>query len=226
MKIVKWSFRSGYSTLEYTLLMPIIFICIFICIVVFLILYQKAIVQNMADDVAQSLSRQWGYKPLPVDEIDTGVYKKDTYESREVYWNLKILFSKKKEQTAKEYIEKNIKDVGLLKPYAPDNGSGNSLESNLIVEVDIKPGLPAVLNVDIQAAYEMPMKNLLKLIGVREFLVIEGHARSLVYDPKDMINTTDYVYQLIRATDLYQNFIKKIEPLKKNLDKLLKEQED
>ena len=55
---------------------------VFICIVVFLILYQKAIIQNMAEDVTQSLSRQWGYKPLPVDEINSGVYKRETYESR------------------------------------------------------------------------------------------------------------------------------------------------
>lgn len=225
MKTGKRLLRSGNSTLEYTILMSIVFICVFICIVIFLILYQKALVQNMAEDVAQSLSRQWGYKPLPIDEVNSGVYKKDTYESREVYWNLKILFSRKKEEVAKEYIEKNLKGIGLLKPYIPENDSDNDIKSNTIVDVDIKPGLPAILNVDIKVAYEMPMKNLFRLIGIREFLVIEGYARSLVYDPKDMINTTDYIYQLIRATDLYQNFMKKIEPLKKNLDKLLNGQE-
>lgn len=225
MKTVKKPFISGQSTLEYALLVPIIFICVFLCIVIFLILYQKAIVQNLAEETAQSLSRQWGYKPLPVDEINTGVYKRETYESREVYWNLKLLFSKKKEEAAKEYIEKNIKNVGFLKPYVPKKTSANNTESNLIVDVDIKPGLPAVLNVEIKAAYQIPMKNLMRLIGIGDCLVIEGYARSLVYDPKDMINTTDYVYQLIRATDLYQNFIKKIEPLKKNIDMILKEEE-
>jgi hypothetical protein len=222
MKTEKRRFISGHSTLEYTLLLPIVFICVFICIVVFLILYQKAIIQNMAEDVTQSLSRQWGYKPLPVDEINSGVYKRETYESREVYWNLKLLFSKSKEDAAKEYIEEHIKDVGFLKPYVPKEGSGNT-EPNLVVDVDVKPGLPAVLNVKIKAAYQMPMYNLFKLIGIKDCLIIEGHAQSLVYDPKEMINTTDYIYQLIRATDLYQNFIKKIEPLKKNLEKLIKE---
>lgn len=225
MKTVKKPLSGGHSTLEYALLMPIIFICVFMCIVIFLILYQKSLVQNMAEEAAQSLSRQWGYKPLPVDEINSGVYKRETYESREVYWNLKLLFSKKKEEAAKAYIEKNIKDVGFLKPYVSEKGSAKNTDPNLIVAVDIKPGLPAVLNVEIKAAYQMPVKNLMRLVGIGDRLVIEGKARSLVYDTKDMINTTDYVYQLIRATDLYQNFIKKIEPLKKNLDKILKEEE-
>ncbi len=223
MKTVMKTSRSGHSTLEYTLLMPIIFICVLMCIVIFLIQYQKAIVQNIAEETVQSLSRQWGYKPLPVDEISSGVYKRETYESREVYWNLKLLFSKKKEEAAKEYIEKNIKNVGFLKPYVPKKTSSNNTEPNLIVDVNIKPGLPAVLNVEIEAVYQMPMKNLMRLIGIGDCLVIKGYARSLVYDPKDMINTTDYVYQLIRSTDLYQNFIKKIEPLKKNLDKIIEE---
>lgn len=56
MKTFMKSPISGHSTLEYALLMPIIFICIFICIIVFLILYQKAIVQNIAEEAAQSLS--------------------------------------------------------------------------------------------------------------------------------------------------------------------------
>lgn len=225
MIINKSLWKSGHSTLEYTLLIPIVLICVFICMVAFLILYQKALVQNMAEDAAQSLSRQWGYKPLPVDEISSGVYKRETYESREVYWNLKLLFGKKKEEAAIEYIEKNIEDLGLLKPYIPEKNSGKSID-NLIVNVDIKPGLPAVLYVDIKAVYHMPMQNLMQLIGFGKCLIIEGHAQSLVYDPKDMINTTDYVYQLIRTTDIYQSFMKKIEPLKKNLDKLIKGQVD
>lgn len=221
----KSPWKSGHSTLEYTLLMPIILICVFICIVAFLILYQKALVQYIAEDAAQSLSRQWGYKPLPVDEINSGVYKRETYESREVYWNLKLLFGADKEKAAIEYLEKNIKDIGFLKLYVPEENSGKSID-NLIVNVDIKPGIPAVLYVDIKAIYHMPMQNLFKLIGFGECLIVEGRAQSLVYDPKDMINTTDYVHQLVRSTDTYQKFMKKIEPLKKNLDKLLKGQVD
>jgi len=224
MKVFAKPSTSGHSTLEYALLMPIIFICVFVCIIVFMILYQKAIIQNIAEETAQSLSRQWGYSPLPVEEISSGVYKRETYESREVYWNLKLLFSEKKKKDAKEYIEKSIKNVGFLKPYNSQAFGDNSIPDTT-VNVDIKPGLPAVLNVEIKAAYKMPAKNLMNLIGIGDCLIIKGYARTLIYDPKDMINTTDYVYQLIRSTDFYQDFIKRIEPIKKNLDRILKEQE-
>jgi len=224
MKVSVKSSISGHSTLEYALLMPIIFICVFACIVVFLILYQKAIVQNIAEEAAQSMSRQWGYNPLPVEELNSGVYKRETYENREVYWNLKLLFSEKKKQDAREYIEKNIKGAGLLKPYNSQVTANNTVPDTT-VNVEITPGLPAVLTIEIKAAYMMPAKNLLRLIGIGDCLIIKANARSLIFDPKDMINTTDYVYQLLRSTDLYQDFIKKIEPLKKNLDRILKEQE-
>lgn len=224
MKVIAKKSISGHSTLEYALLMPIIFICVFACIIVFLILHQKAIIQNIAEEAAQSLSRQWGYNPLPVEEIHSGVYKRETYDNREIYWNLKLLFSEKKKKDAREHIEKNIKNVGLLKPYSSKVSSDNAVPDTT-VNVDIKPGLPAVLNIEIKAAYIMPAKYLMKLIGIGDCLIIKANARSLIFDPKDMINTTDYVYQLIRSTDLYQDFIEKIEPLKKNLDRILKEQE-
>lgn len=150
------------------------------------------------------------------------MYKRQTYESRETYWNLKLFFSRRKKNDAKEYIENRIKDVGFLKPYSPDT-SADGNKPDTTIDVNIIPGLPAVLNVEIKVAYQMPVKNLMRLIGIGDCLVIEGYARSLIYDPKDMINTTDYVYQLIRATDLYENFMKKIEPLKKQLDKIVKE---
>ncbi|NLX63178.1 MAG: pilus assembly protein [Clostridiaceae bacterium] len=222
MKIFRKPSTSGHSTLEYALLMPIIFICVFVCIIVFLILYQKAIIQNIAEEAAQSLSRQWGYNPLPMEEINSGVYKRETYDSREIYWNLKLLFSEKKKKDAREHIEKSIRNVGLLKPYNSQVSGDNAIPATT-VNVDIKPGLPAVLNIEIKAAYMMPAKNLMKLIGIGDCLILKANARSLIFDPKDMINTTDYVYQLISSTDLYRKFIKKIEPLKKNLDRILKE---
>ena len=108
MKTVLRPSIRGHSTLEYAVLMPIVLICVFICIEIFLIQYQKSVVQNIAEEAAQSLSRQWGYKPLPVDEISSGVYKRETYESMEVD-ELKLLFSKKGGSCQGIYREKHKK---------------------------------------------------------------------------------------------------------------------
>lgn len=219
MKNRKKDWEKGNTLLEYAILLPVIFACVVLCIYIFIIFYQKTLIQNIAEDTAQSISRQWGYKPLPTEEMTTGVYKKETYESREVYWHLKLLGNKKKESTAIVHIKDNTKNIGLLKPYINDKGQVSEPE----VIVDFKAGFPSVLHVNIRTMYNTPAKGLLKLIGFKEYLVIEGKAQALVYDPKDMINTTDYAYQIIRETKIYKKFIEKIKPLKANLDKFLKE---
>lgn len=203
--------NKGSYTLEYAILIPIIFVCVFVCILLFLILYQKTLIQNLAEETVQSISRQWGYKPLPTDQLTTGVYKRDTYESREVYWHLKLWNSKKKEEQAESQILMAIDNLGVLKPHI----------SKPKVDVIFKPGIPSEVVVKIQVAYQVPGISLIKLIDEVDYLIIAGEARSAVYDSKDMINTSDYVYQIIRETKFYQDIMAKIETLKGNLSKII-----
>ena len=183
----KNNWNKGSSTVECAILMPIILACVLLCIFIFMILYEKTLLQNYAEDVAMSLSRQWGYKPLPVDELETGVYKKETYEDREIYWQLKLLGNNKKELAAYEYIRDNTKTTGILKPYKDRTGKEVQNE----ISVDFTPGIPSTIQITIIAKYSTPAKPLLSLIGMNDYLIIEAKAKSTVYDPKDMINTTD-----------------------------------
>lgn len=220
--------EKGSTTLEYAILMPVVFACVLLAVYVFLILHQKALIQNLSEEAAQSLSRQWGYKPIPVDELESGAYKRSTYESREIYWHLKLWDKGSKQTNAQEYFNKKVKTTGLLKLYKPDYNKGKnmpklSFDPDKPVYVEFKPGFPSTLIVKIKAAYTIPGAGILKLVGLGEYIVIEGNAQSQVYDAKDMINTTDYVVQIIRETKIYQEFIKKIEPLKENIDKFIKE---
>ncbi len=226
--------EAGNATLEYTLLLPVIFVCILAVILVFLVLYQKALIQNLAEDAAQSLSRQWGYKPIPVNEMETGVYQKKTYETREIYWHLKLWINNDKEAAAEKYLMEKVMGSGLLKPYKPSEASGQRKDSQSTIQgvsqhktpqappdptvvVNYTPGLPSTLTVEIQVTYKLPG---LKLIGL-EYVPIKGYAQAFIYDSKDMINTTDYVIQLLRGTSAYQNFAEKLSSLKKNLKKLV-----
>ncbi len=201
----------GSYTLEYAILIPIIFACVFICILISLVFYQKTLIQNIAEEMAQSISRQWGYKPLPTEELTSGVYKRDTYESREVYWHLKLWNNRKKEEHAESQILMALDNLGILKLYSSDQN----------VDVIFKPGIPSEVVVKIQVAYSIPGLGLIKLIDNADYLIIEGEARSAVYDSKDMINTSDYVYQIIRETKFYQEIMAKIEALKTNLNKII-----
>lgn len=218
VKMKRW--ETGNATLEYALILPVVFVSILAVIVVFFVLYQKALIQNLAEDAAQSLSRQWGYQPLPMEELDTGVYQKATYETREIYWHIKLWNNDDKEAAAEEYLKEKVMSSSALKLYNPEEASKKgSDDQEPSVAVSYTPGLPSTLTVEIKAAYRVPG---LKFIGLGDYVVIKGYGRAFIYDSKDMINTTDYVIQLIRGTKTFQLFNEKLSPLRENLDKILK----
>ena len=214
---------KGLATIEYAILIPLLLACVFVAIDVYIILYQRALIQNLAEECAQSLSMQWGYYPLPVDEIQTGVYQKDTYESREVYWQIKLWKNSDKERTAEEYIKQKAVGLNFLKPYQGSTGNQTnaSNDSKPEVKVKYKAGLPSTLNVSIKASYLLPGAGLMKTIGLGELLTIEGNATANVFDSKDMINNTDYVIQLLMGTNIYKTFTEKLSPIKEYIDKLM-----
>ncbi len=221
------SSKKGMATLEYALLLPLILACIFVAIDVFLIFYQKTILQTFAENMAQSLARQWGYKPLPLEEAKTGVYKKSAYESREVYWHLKLWENNGKETAAENYIKSEAMKSHFLKAYEPTDGSKNGNRKKALepeVNVTYKVGFPSSLKVSIKSSFYLPGAGLMRAIGLGELLIIEGNATAHVYDPKDMINNTDYVLQLLKGTTFYQKFIEKIAPLKQNIEKFIKKE--
>jgi hypothetical protein len=210
---------TGSSTVECAILIPVILASVLLCVFIFIILYEKTLLQSYADEMAMSLAREWGYKALPVDELESGVYKKETYENREIYWHLKLWENSQKELTAFGYIKDNAKSTGILKPYKDHTGKEEEKE----IIVDFRPGIPSVIHITITGKYTTPAEPLLKLIGLNDYLILEAKAKSNVYDTKDMINTTDYVYQLVRETETFKKFTEKIKPLKEKLDDLVKE---
>lgn len=217
---------GGLTTLEYAILLPVIMACVLVAIDVYLVLYQRSVIQNLAEDSAQSLAMQWGYDPLPVNEMKTGVYQKATYESREVYWHLKLWRNDEKEAAAEQTIQAEAARLNLLKPYEPLNPSPSATTNTSgdpEVDVAFVPGFPSTVHVKIKATFYLPGAGLLKTIGLGGLLSIEGNAQTQVYDAKDMINNTDYVLQLLMNTGIYQKFMEKLTPLKENLDKLIKE---
>lgn len=209
-KALKASEKSGSTTLEYAIILPVVFAVVLAAIMVFLLLYQKALVQNLAEAAAESLSRQWSYTEITAGEISTGVYKRETYDEREIYWNIGFWDNGRKEDFAEEYIKEKVTGMGVLK-------AGN--RSGPEVRVEYRAGIPAVLTVKIKGTYRMPGAGLMKTIGLSDALTIEGAAEAFVFDSKDIINTADYAFQILQQTKTYQKFTEKISPLRENIEK-------
>lgn len=210
---------KGSSTIEVAIIMPVIFALIFASIVVFLILYQKALIQSLAENMAESIARQWNYTVVSYEEIENGAYTKDTYDEREIYWELKTLTGGKKRLTQlyEDYIRDKVSHLGPLKP----DRTGVSHDDHIDVSVSCKYGLVTTVDVNIAARYKVPGAGILKLVGLDDLLLIKGEARTHVFGSKDMINTTDYVIQLVRGTRAYDAFIGKIKPIKDALNKII-----
>jgi len=208
----------GSSTIEIAIIMPIVFALILASVMLFLILYQKALIQNVAENMAESLSRHWNYKSLTFkEEVENGAYTKNTYSEREVYWDLKFWTYGRKKADAEKYIKEKVMYLGPLKP-ARTNGRP---DGHVDVSVNYKYGLITTVTVNIAAHYKVPGSGLLKLAGLDDLLIIRGEAQAQVYNAKNMINTTDYVIQLIRNTKAYDMFMEKLKPVKDALNKII-----
>ncbi len=207
---------AGNTTIEYAIVMPLVFACVIACITTFLLLYQKAMLQSTAENLAESVARQWNYESINHKEIWNGVFERSTFNKREVYWNLKFLKHKSKERAAEEFCQLAVKDLGLLKLYK-EEGQENVPE----VRVKYHTGLPSYVTVRIQASYFLPGASILGLLGMGESVTLVSEAQCHVHDSKDMINTTDYVVQLIRETKLYEAFEEKLHSIKNSIDKFL-----
>ncbi|HBR01763.1 MAG TPA: hypothetical protein DD738_04050 [Ruminiclostridium sp.] len=214
--------ESGNTTLECAILLPLVFACVFAVIVVFLALYQKSLIQGLAEDSAESLSRQWQYSRVSEEEIKAGVYLKETFKDREIYWDFKIWNNNKKANWAEDYIKSRIEGLGPLRVYdSQSTGEKGASVSDAFVKVEYQTGLTSVVNVDIKVWYRVPGAGLLKLVGFGDHILVQGRARAQVYNTKDMINSADFVLQILRESKTYELFMKKASAVKESIDNVL-----
>lgn len=202
----------GSATIEYIIILPLVFACVVAVIVVFAALYQKSMVQALAESTADGLSMTWGHSPLIPNDIETGAYSRESYNNRQLYWQILDLGNDNKKAVAEKWMKDKLSGMGLLREIK-DNPSS--------VNVDYQMGFPfSKIYVDITANYRLPGAGLLKFIGLGDYLIIKGYAEATVYDQKEMINNTDYVIQNVRESKLADLLAKVFEPLKKGIGML------
>lgn len=212
LKDAKMKTKTGSATIEYIIILPLVFACIVAVIVVFAALYQKSMVQSLAESTAEGLSMTWGHSPLSPDDIETGAYSRQSYDSRQLYWQILPLPKGVKEGIAKEWTMDQLKGIGLLRETEDKPSS---------VDINYAIGFPfSKIHVEITANYRLPGAALLKFIGLGDYLIIKGYAEATVYDQKELINNSDYVIQKVRESSLPEFLAKVLEPLKKGLDML------
>ncbi|NMA64697.1 MAG: pilus assembly protein [Clostridiaceae bacterium] len=214
-----FNFRKtrGNFTVEYAILLPVIFAAIIFSIVVFLIFYQGALLQNTAENLAESLARQWNYAFLNRQEINSGVYQKSSFDEREVYWDIKIWKNRSKENSAQKYCQEYVEKLGFFRFYESNNSQVKPK-----VQVKYSTGIPSKVKVKIDASYVFPGSEIMRVLGLGNVLKIKAEAQCNVYNAKDMINTTDYIFQMLRETKIYALLDKRFQDIKNSIDKVIR----
>jgi hypothetical protein len=201
--------RSGSATIEYVIIMPLVIACVVAVIMVFEALHQKSAIQALAESTAEGLSMIWGHNPLKEEEIATGAYSRESYDNRQLYWQVLPIGSRGKVTAAQIWAEKHVENSSLL-----EETGGRKPQ----VSVSYHHGFPtSKVEVSITAYYDMPGIDALKFIGLGDLLIIKGYAEAPVYDQKEMINISDYVIQKVMESKIGDILQKLVSPLKKVL---------
>lgn len=202
--------RSGSATIEYIIILPMVFACVVAVIVAYAAMYQKSMIQSLAESAASGLSMTWGHSPLEPADIKTGSYSRRSYDNRQLYWQIAPLGKGVKESAAEKWVYEQLDGIGLLKEANVNPAS---------VDVDYQLGFPfSRITIAITSNYRLPGANLLKFIGLGDYLVIKGYAEATVYDQKDMIDNTDYVIQKVKESGIDEIIGKIKAPLEKGIE--------
>lgn len=181
--------NSGRATVEYAIIMPLAIACVVAAITVFQCLYQKSAIQTLAEQAAESLSMVWGHGIISEEDITTGAYSRESYDNRQLYWQVFPSGTDVKTGAAQNWAERQLERTGLLEEIKSRDAS---------VTVRYQHGFPASrITVSITAYYRMPGAAALKYLGLGDILVIRGYAEAPVYDQKEMINVADYIIQAV-----------------------------
>lgn len=202
--------RLGSATIEYVIIMPLAIACVVAVIMVFESLHQRSAVQALAETAAEGLSMIWGHSPIEEEELMTGAYSRESYDNRQLYWQILPVGKDGKTGTTEEWLRKQIENRGLLEELEDRQAQ---------VRVVYHQGFPASkVEVSITSYYDMPGAAALKYIGLGDLLIIRGHAEAPVYDQKEMINVSDYVIQKVMESKIGELLKKLASPLKKALE--------
>jgi len=204
--------RSGSATVEYILILPLAMACVVAVIMIFMALYQKSAIQGLADTTAEGLSMVWKHNPVKAEELTTGAYSRESYDNRQIYWQILPVGSGRKAATAQEWAKKQLDTMGILK---------KAEDARAQAIVNYHHGFPSGrIEVSLSARYIMPGAAALRFIGLGDRLMVKGSAEYPIYDQKEMIHVTDYIVQKVMDSGIGELLKKLASPLKKVLKML------
>lgn len=189
-------FKRGSVTVEAAIVVPIVILSIVAVILAGLILYQRAVLQSVADKAARAGADTW--ESLSSD-ILTGKTPIGSLDDSGLYW--RFFEADKGEKTArlKKYTEALLAKGNIIKP-----------ESSA-VSADIKDFLIYKrLELTIENAYILPGGGVLRLFGSDGKIRLKVTSFAVVDDPAELIRNTDFILDIEKELENKYPGLKKL----------------
>ncbi len=181
MKRLKGNER-GSITVEASIIVPVIILSIITVIYLGFILYQRALLQSVADRAVQNGAASW--ENLSSD-IATGKTGMDRLPDEGLYWRLFEYKKQNKLAEIKKYARDLLAGFNFLSPGSSD------------VTVEIKDYVVYKrLKVTVENSYLLPLAGVVRLFGSDGRLGIRAVSYAVVDDPAEFIRNTDLIINI------------------------------
>ncbi len=178
----KIGLEKGSITVEASIVVPIVVLSIICIILVGVILYQRSILQSVADKAVQAGAASW--KSLSADSA-TGKPEMDELADSGLYWRL--LEEDREEKTARleKYAEALLEKRNILKP-----------ESSSVAAVIRNYAVYKRLELSIENSYILPGGTVMRLFGSDGKFKLKVTSFAVVDDPAELMRNTDLLVDI------------------------------
>lgn len=182
MKINKNN-NKGNITVEAAIIFPVIFFCIIAVMFAGIFLYQKVLLQSLANRSVERGAATWNNHHR---EISSGRFDVDKLADGGLYWRI-IDFNKgKKEENLNNYIKDRMNTYSILKG------------THQIAKIDLKNYIVyRKLFVTVEGRYKNPAASIMKIFGYDEYITVSVTTQSIINDPVEFVRNTDFIMNLV-----------------------------
>lgn len=178
----KNSLKRGSITVEASVAVPIVIFSIIAIILIGLILYQRAVLQSVADKAVQVGAASW--KNLSADTA-TGKITIDELADNGLYWRLFEADREAKTAKLEKFAEELLVKKNILKP-----------ESSSISVVIRDYTVYKRLELTVENSYRIPGGSIMRLFGTDGRLRLKVASFAVIEDPAELIRNTDFILDI------------------------------
>ena len=178
----KNSLKKGSITVEASIVVPIVIFSIIAVILMGLILYQRAVLQSIADKAVREGAASW--ESLSADTA-TGKTNISGLDDNGLYWRLFEADSEEKRVRLERYTEALLARKNILKP---ESRSTSAVVRDYIIYKR--------LELSIEYSYRLPGGAVMRIFGSDGRLRLKVTSFAVIDDPAELIRNTDFILDI------------------------------